>query len=367
MQGSTGEAGGVSFEPSPEMLAQQEEASGISDPRVREAKEALAEAIRQDLYGRAPGPRTEESLSGAAMIRGVAVGPGERGGEGAPGQQVLQVYVAEPLTADQVRALLVDAMDVRLAGDVPLQVIHAGIIRAKSGAFRTRPAPGGISVGHFQDKKGFGTLGCLATGRSGDAAGKLFCLSCNHVLALSNSAQLGDCIVQPGPGDGGSCPSEQIAVLENYGILDFSGKTNYVDCAIGWCFPDRVTKSLFHIVNGVVQYFGISSQTRVATPNMWVGKMGRTTQLTYGRVTSTTWSGKIDYDDGDEAYFDRQIAITNPGYNFCLGGDSGSIIWTGDSATNPVGLLFAGDDAAGTTFANPIDWVLSTLNINLST
>ncbi|MFG2142969.1 hypothetical protein ACGFRG_02060 [Streptomyces sp. NPDC048696] len=356
--------GGVSFEPTPDLLARQDEASG-ADRQVLRAKEAAAEAIKHALYRRSAGPRSADSLRGVDNIQGVAVGLGEPGGEGAPGQQVLQVHVAEPVTADEVRALLVDTMDVQPARDVPIQVIHSGRIRAISGAFRNRPAPGGISVGHVNITAG--TMGCLAVGRSGPAADKLFCLSNNHVLANENNAQVGDCIVQPGPADGGTCPDDQIAVLENYGVLDFTGKTNYVDCAIGWCFPDRVTRSLFHLVAGVVQFFTIGSQTVPAQNGMGVGKMGRTTQLTYGSVVSTTWSGNISYSGGRTAFFDRQISINNPGYLFSRGGDSGSIIWTADAATNPVGLLFAGDEVGGFTFANPIDWVLSTLDINLST
>ncbi|MFC9392743.1 hypothetical protein ACFTWS_06235 [Streptomyces sp. NPDC057027] len=366
-QGTAGGASGVSFEPSPEMLTWQDEYTGVADPRLGEAKEAVAEAIQQYVYGRSPGARGADDLAGAEMVRGVAVGLGGPGSEGAPGQPVLQVYVAERMTADQVRALLSETMHVPLDRDVPLEVIHSGIIRAASGAFRTRPAPGGISVGHYLFTAG--TIGCLAVGRSGPAANKVLCLSCNHVLAQKNNATLGDSIIQPGQADGGDpfTSADQIAVLENYGILDFSGKRNYVDCAVGWCFPDRVTRSLFHLVGGVVQYFSISSQTRSAAQNMWVGKMGSVSQLTYGMVTSTNWSGSIDYDNGDVAYFDRQISISNPGYAFGRRGDSGAIIWTADAATNPVGLLFAVDEAAGTTFANPIDWVLATLDINLST
>ncbi|WP_405860972.1 S1 family peptidase [Streptomyces sp. NBC_00090] len=365
-RGTGGGTGGVSFEPSVEMLAQQDDAAQV-DPRLREAKEAVAEAIQQYLYRRPPGARNADALTGAEMIRGVAVGLGGPYAEGAPGQPVLQVYVAERLTADQVRALLAETMNVPVGRDVPIEVIHSGIIRAASGAFRTRPAPGGISVGHYLFSAG--TMGCLAVGRSGAAANKLLCVSCNHVLAQNNNATLGDYLIQPGPADGGDpfTSADQIAVLENYGILDFSGKRNYVDCAVGWCFPDRVTRSLFHLVGGVVQYFAISSQTRAATQNMWVGKMGKVSQLTYGMVTSTNWSGTIDYGDGDVAYFDRQISISNPGYTFGHRGDSGSIIWTADAATNPVGLLFAVDETTGTTFANPIDWVLATLDINLST
>ncbi len=59
-----------------------------------------------------------------------------------------------------------------------------------------RPAPGGVSIGHFQITAG--TLGCSVL-----KAGQKYILSNNHVLANCNNAALQDPIYQPGPHDGG--------------------------------------------------------------------------------------------------------------------------------------------------------------------
>lgn len=67
----------------------------------------------------------------------------------------------------------------------------------KRAKFLPRPVPCGVSVGHPQITAG--TLGCLVR----NAKGQLFILSNNHVLSNSNSAQLGEPILQPAPSDGG--------------------------------------------------------------------------------------------------------------------------------------------------------------------
>src|SRR3989475_3294839 len=60
---------------------------------------------------------------------------------------------------------------------------------------RTRPAPGGVSIGHVQITAG--TLGVLARRN-----GRPVLLSNNHVLANQNAGRVGDPILQPGPADG---------------------------------------------------------------------------------------------------------------------------------------------------------------------
>ncbi|MFE2561182.1 hypothetical protein ACFXGT_35270 [Streptomyces sp. NPDC059352] len=364
-QGPSGEAAGISFEPTAESISRVDSSGGAVNHGVLEAREAIAEAIRDRTFQQRTGPRALDGLAGAGNVQGIAVGPSEADGDGAPGEQILHVYVAEPMSADQARTVLVDAMGVAQAREAPIRVIHSGVVDAFSHRFRDRPAPGGISTHHYLDNAA-GTLGCLAFGRSGPAANKVLCLSNNHVLARVNNSTIGDCIVQPGRLDGGLCPADQIAVLEKFGVINLTGKPNYVDCATGWCFPDRVRRELVYIYNGAPQYFRISNLTKSAFYGLQVGKTGRTTQLTYGAVESTSWSGQINY-GGQLAYFDRQISIRNPAYQFSMAGDSGSVIWTRESPLNPVGLLFAGSQASGHTFANPIDWVLTAMDIHLLT
>lgn len=346
----------------PELTAELEIPSQLLD--VKSAVEAQLE--QRTVEGVAP--LSAEGLAGSENIQGVAIGLADAVGEMAqptePGLPTVTLYTAEPTTPDAVQEIVVDAMGVAEAGrkDVPLSVVTTGIIDAQPHRMRLRPAPGGISCGHFAITAG--TLGCLATGRTSPRNGRVLCLSNNHVLANSNNAQYNDCICQPGPADGGTCPNDQIAILERFVPLQFGGATNYVDCATGWCWPDRVRRELMYIYGGTVNYFRINSAITTGTLGMPVGKSGRTTQLTSGKITQVGASVNVSY-NGRVAFFRDQLAIQASNTNFSQGGDSGSIVWTWDANRCPVGLLFAG--GGGTTFANPIARVLAALDINLLT
>jgi hypothetical protein len=190
-------------------------------------------------------------------------------------------------------------------------------------------------------------------------------LSNNHVLANSNSGAINDCICQPGPYDGGRCPADQVAVLEKFIPIRFGGPVNYVDCATGWAWPDRVRRELMYIRGGAIQYFRAGSTPVGSVPGLAVGKTGRTTQLTSGRVTAVGATIRVIYGSAGVAVFADQIAIRAASGDFSAGGDSGSLIWTWDDRRAPVGLLFAG--GGGTTFANRIGRVLDALEVNLYT
>src|SRR3989449_2124195 len=78
---------------------------------------------------------------------------------------------------------------------------------------RTRPAPGGVSIGHVQITAG--TLGVLARRN-----GRPVILSNNHVLANQNAGRVGDPILQPGPADGGRL-QDTIARLVDFVPIQF--------------------------------------------------------------------------------------------------------------------------------------------------
>jgi hypothetical protein len=272
------------------------------------------------------------------------------------------VFVAERTTPDKVREALVDGLGVQAAGDLPLTIRRSGRFEAQPHTGRFRPAPGGVSVGHYRVTAG--TLGCLAIGRNAPRNNRLLCLSNNHVLANSNNAVFGDCICQPGTYDGGRCPQDQIAILERFRPIQFGGATNYVDAATGWCWPDRVRRELIYPYSGNYYLFRIGSNPQYATLGGIVGKTGRTTQLTQGTVVATNWSGWVNYGVGN-AYFVGQTVVQGRGMTFSAGGDSGSVIWKWESGLPPVGLLFAG--GGGYTIASPMPWVVYFLDINLYT
>lgn len=352
------EAAGVS--PAADALA------GVS-PSLLQVKGAIEEQLARQA-AQATGASAVESFADAGNIQGVAVALGDEGDvvtAADPGTPTLTVYVAEPTSPDRMRSVVVDSLGVQAAAvdEVPLTVVVTGIIDAQPHRFRIRPAPGGVSVAHFAVTAG--TIGCLATGRSGDRRQRLLLLSNNHVIANTNNARYGDCIAQQGPFDGGKCPADRIAILERFVPIDFSGAPNFVDCATGWCWPNLVRRELVFLSGGQLKFFRIGSVPIAPALGMAVGKTGRTTQLTNGRITGVGVTINVNYGGGRVANFRDQIAIRAGSGNFSAGGDSGSSIWTFDSARRPVGLLFAG--GGGTTFANRMDRVLAALDITLYT
>lgn len=332
--------------------------------QLLDAHGAIAEALKGQAQARAgvTAVALEEGRGGLANVQAVALGLGEPADGSPPGQPTLNVFVAEPTTPDQVREAVVDGLGVQAAGELPLTVRRSGEFEAQPHTFRIRPAPGGVSVGHFRIT--CGTLGCLAIGRNAPRNSRLLCLSNNHVLANSNNAAFGDCISQPGRCDGGTCPNDQIAILERFQPIQFGGATNYVDCATGWCWPDRVRRELIYPYGGNYYLFRIGGNPQYATLGRIVGKTGRTTQLTQGVVVATNWSGWVNYGVG-YAYFVGQTVVQGRGGDFSRGGDSGSVIWNWESGLPPVALLFAG--GGGYTIGNPMPWVTYFLDINLYT
>lgn len=360
----------------PDARDTEAEAAAVSDApdafadvsrELLEIKRGIEDGMAQAL-SQAAGTLSAEAFSGGGNIQGVSIGMGGDSSDaffGEPGMPALTVYVAEPTSVDQVKAAISDSMGVRAVAsdDVPVHVVVTGIIDAQPYRMRLRPTPGGISVAHTRVTAG--TIGCLSVGRSAPRNSRLMILSNNHVLSNSNSAVFGDCICQPGPADGGRCPADQVAILERFVPINFAGGVNYVDCATGWAWPDRVRRELMYMSGGVVRYFRISSAPALPSLGMIVGKSGRTTQLTRGRITGLGATINVNYGGGRVAQFRDQIAITGIGGLFSAGGDSGSSIWTWNAQRNPVGLLFAG--GGDLTFANRMTRVIAALDIRLYT
>lgn len=282
---------------------------------------------------------------------------------GVPGDPALIVFTIEPQPADQLMQAVGSVAGTQALSSVPIIQVPVGLVDAYAHRFRLRPAPGGISSGHAQ-LGGSGTLGCTATGNSAPRNNRLLLLSNNHVFARSNNAAIGQSIVQPGQGDGGVSPADQIAVLERFVPINFaSGAVNFVDCATAWAWPDRVRRQLVYLQNGQPSFFGFGVNPVPPAVNMIVGKSGRTTQLRQGRITAVGVSVNVNYGGGKVGHFRDQFAIVGTNGDFSAPGDSGSLIWRWDATRQAVGLLFAG--GGGTTFGNRITRVLSALDIRL--
>lgn len=378
----------VAMKPQPDLSAGANSVAGI-DPKLVEVKGAIEQFLTGQVVAQQGKPQSRSFFEGAGAIQGVGVacsGPSDRGMM-QPGAQVLTVFVNEAITVDALKSLLIGSLGIpaRAVANLPIRVVVTGpiqagstqlldtpthLLEAQQQTFRLRPAAGGASASISRDDVGAGTFGCLATGRSAPRNSRTLMLSCNHVIAASNGAQANECICQPAHQDDGSCPDDQIGIFETLVIIDFNGRPNYVDCATAWCWPDRVRRELISMTPSGVGYFRISNVPVQSSCNMAVGKTGRSTGLQMGYVTCQYTSCIAYYPGNRSARFDNQIAVVSDGAPFSDHGDSGSIVFSWNPPCSPIGLIFAGATAANGTrisFANPINYVLSSLDIDLLT
>jgi hypothetical protein len=276
-----------------------------------------------------------------------------------------------------------DMISTQISG-IPTDVVPTGPVTIfQDPTDRFRPAPGGVSVGHYQITAG--TLGCLVRKN-----GVLYILSNNHVLANSNDASEGDPILQPGSADGGQTSQDEIAKLSIYvpivfeenggnggGSCPVAGLTtnvlnalaamtgsktrlrqyrirqtenNRVDCAIALPNnPDDVKNEILEIgtISGITE--GILG--------MNIQKSGRTTGLTTGTIQQVDVTARVNFGANRTAVFEDQLLAGG----MSQGGDSGSAVL--DTDNNLVGLLFAG--SSNTTIINRIQNVFSELEVGL--
>ncbi|MGE5660913.1 MAG: hypothetical protein ACM3X1_01570 [Ignavibacteriales bacterium] len=212
---------------------------------------------------------------------------------------------------------------------------------------RWRPAPGGVSIGHY--KITAGTLGAIVYGNYTNMP---LILSNNHVLANSTNgkdhrAKIGDPILQPGPLDGGTVKNDKLAKLYRFVPLK-DNSLNVVDAAVAKPLkPKLVVPEILEIgkIKGVI----------LPKVGMKVKKSGRTTGLTHAHIRAIHVMITVDY-DGRLLKFKDQI-LTDP---FDEPGDSGSLVL--NEYNWVVGLLFAGSEES--TIINPIAPVLELLHIH---
>lgn len=283
----------------------------------------------------------------AAKTLGVVLGV-------APGSGGSQDYRIAVRTTrqDQAVSSYVNTLGLVTNGEIDVQ--HVGEIQALPPApsnlpwrGRTRPLKPGYSVAHVQSTAG--TIGAFV-----EKNGMSYILSNNHVLALSNTAQYNDVIVQPGPFDGGLHPQDSISRLS--GWVPIKATANFVDAAIGVI---DVNTDFDPTYNG--QQLGVPVQAQIGV-GAW--KVGRTTGVTKGTVSAVALDDvPVRLGSLTVAYFDDQIEIQGDSGLFSEGGDSGSLIL--DPANNPFGLLFAGSTVTGKTYANVLNTVLQLLDAAL--
>ncbi len=126
--------------------------------------------------------------------------------------------------------------------------------------------------------------------------------------------------MQPGPADGGRAPDDRVGTLAGLVPLE-AGVTQTVDAAVALLDDPEVDP----------EYpVGRITTTAVALGGEVVGKSGRTTGVTAGRVTAIELDDVVvGYGDGLGALrFDDQIEVESTGDGpFSRGGDSGSLVY----------------------------------------
>jgi hypothetical protein len=214
-----------------------------------------------------------------------------------------------------------------------------------------------------------GTLGSLVTRGSVQ-----YILSDNHILARSDSATVGDAIIQPGLIDTATCTTAgttTVANLSQFSNLQATPSPN-IDAAIAQVVAGKVdpTGKIIYLgattdANGVPVADAPQGGTGLSASSVAVGrpvaKSGRSTGLTCSTVEATNILTSVSYTvncDGTGTKFTvsyaNQIGVI--GGDFSGEGDSGSLIVTQDTAS-PLALLYAGSDTD--TVGNPVADVLN--------
>ncbi|NLA27462.1 MAG: hypothetical protein GX878_08730 [Firmicutes bacterium] len=311
----------------------------------------------------------------------VGVGIGYREKEGREtDEKAIIVFVTQKVPSHRLgggeivpRSLQGESVDVIEIGEVRLMGSDVSPSREEDEkAFtgnplvRHRPAPGGVSIGHY--KVTAGTLGCAV--KDSDK-GERFILSNNHVLANSSSGQdgraaPGDPVLQPGPYDSGSLEEDTIARLECFiPLRPTLLKPNCAAARYWESLANRIFTALRpayslclqrsnkegNLVDAAlarplreedlspeIMLLGKIKGTAEAYPGDRVVFSGRTSGVVRGSVIARDVSLNIIIEPGKKLYFIDQLvtsAVSRPG-------DSGSLLL--DEQNRAVGLLFAGSE-----------------------
>lgn len=244
--------------------------------------------------------------------------------------------------------------DVVETGDLVAQTLVAPTALTAP-TLRHRPAPGGVSMGHFRVTAG--TLGCPVWRGS-----EMYILSNAHILADTNHGKREDPILQPAPLDGGVDPEDVIAHLGDFVPLQWERRGFFQFLSIVFPRRNRVDAALGRpirqedVADGILG-IGPVEGTAEATLDLRVQKSGRTTGHTRGKVTHVDATVTVAYGTGRRALFEDQILTTK----LSEGGDSGSVVL--DEERRAVGLLFGGSQTV--SVLNRFEEVLSALAVQL--
>ena len=190
---------------------------------------------------------------------------------------------------------------------------------------RWRPAPGGVSVGHYL-LKGAGTLGAwIRDSKSGEA----FMLSCWHVIANSGRCKKGNPVLQPAVLDGGRRPDDVIAYLDRWvdvrmivptrDLGDAKMKlanlivaktpipTNLVDVALARPVSDEVVSDQI-LGLGKMTFSSSADDDEFSKIGQEITYSGRTSGVVQGNVRVVDVDIFVTYDTGIALFVDQLIA-----------------------------------------------------------
>ncbi|MDK2820487.1 MAG: hypothetical protein PWP31_452 [Clostridia bacterium] len=291
----------------------------------------------------------------------------------------LIVFVKEKLPVSKLQR---EAKVPQVLDGAETDVIEVGELRLLGRTDYLRPAPPGVSIGHY--KITAGTFGAVVKDKR---TGEPLILSNNHVLAnISNGkdgrAKIGDPILQPGPYDGGT-KDRVIGYLERFVPLNpeieevtcskalqvqrflnnlirlfrpyyqvnmkkLSLETNIVDCAVARpVSKDAISPEILEL--------GAVKGVRQPEVGMEIVKSGRSSGITRSEIKAVDATVKVILEEGLTGVFSDQF-VTGP---IAQPGDSGSLIM--DNENYAVGLLFAGSDQ--TSIGNNIYNVMEKLEV----
>ena len=298
-------------------------------------------------------PRTTSRIKDQNNLMGLAIGMKRCAGQ-PTGELAIKVYVRKKVPNARIAA---DALIPTIIAGYPTDVEEIGVVRAHSSGGRTPKIPCGEPIANVNGVEE-GTLGCLVV-----TDGRECLLTCNHVIANLNNAQVGEQIVYH---DTATNTLSQIGALWKWVtlLLDDPSAVNEVDVAVAELNP-----------LGCVIHKLIRIPLSLPPRDVSVGDMVQK----YGAATGAVTHGVVDAINADvfvefqgkmsgatvvrRGLFRKQILIRGTEPKFGDQGDSGSIVLL--SGTNqPVGLYFAGDPVSGTYYANPIRSIVQALTLN---
>jgi hypothetical protein len=233
------------------------------------------------------------------------------------------------------------------------------------------PVKLGTSGGNANDSSIQGNLIHCCSGTLGSLVqrnGTFYILSNNHVLARSDSASVGDPIIQPGLIDANcSTSGTTVGNLTQFVNLESAGAN--VDAALGQIVSGTVDTSGSILDLGATATGGSpdpgpphAGNGIAANVGEAVAKSGRSSSLTCSTVGAIEIQTSVSYQKGCSigatfsVIFSGQISVS--GGAFSASGDSGSLV-VDENTADPVALLYAGSDTD--TVGNPVADVLTAL------